>query len=84
MSNACGDVIGLESTNETAERKDGCWLNDRFVRSFDGLEYRNHVWSYDFVHCGTELMTGKAFRTLNILDEHTVVNALAISGDSAG
>ena len=32
-------------------------------------EYRNHVWSYDFVHCRTE--DGKVFRTLNILDEHS-------------
>ena len=32
-------------------------------------EYRNHVWSYDFVHCRTD--DGKAFRTLNILDEHS-------------
>ena len=31
--------------------------------------YRNHVWSYDFVHCRTD--DGKAFRTLNILDEHS-------------
>ena len=30
-------------------------------------EYRNHVWSYDFVHCRTD--AGKVFRTLSILDE---------------
>ncbi len=30
-------------------------------------EHRNHVWSYDFVHCRTD--DGKAFRTLNIIDE---------------
>ncbi len=30
-------------------------------------EYRDHVWSYDFVHCRTD--DGKVFRTLNILDE---------------
>ena len=30
-------------------------------------EYRNHVWSYDFVHCWT--YDGKVFRTLNILNE---------------
>ena len=30
-------------------------------------EYRNHIWSYDFVDCCTD--DGKAFRTLNILDE---------------
>lgn len=29
-------------------------------------EYRNHVWSHDFVHCRTD--DGKVFRTLNILD----------------
>ena len=44
------------------------WFNDgscarlRFLRS-------NHVWSYDFVHDRT--YDGKAFRTLNILDEYT-------------
>ena len=32
-------------------------------------EYCNHVCSYDFVHSRTE--DGKAFRTLNILDEHS-------------
>ena len=32
-------------------------------------EYRNHVWSYDFVHHQTG--DGKAFRTLNILGEHS-------------
>ena len=32
-------------------------------------EYRDHVWSYDFVHHHTE--DGRAFRTLNILDEFT-------------
>ena len=32
-------------------------------------EHRDHVWSYDFVHCRTD--DGKAFRTLNILDEYT-------------
>jgi len=30
-------------------------------------EYRDHVWSYDFVHHRTD--DGKVFRTLNILDE---------------
>ena len=32
-------------------------------------EYRNHVWSYDFVHHRTD--DGRAFRTLNILDEYS-------------
>ncbi len=30
-------------------------------------ERRDHVWSYDVVHCRTD--DGKAFRTLNIIDE---------------
>ncbi len=42
------------------------WLNDgSYIRLRP--EYRNHVWSYDFVHCRTD--DGKAFRTLNVLDE---------------
>ena len=42
------------------------WLNDgSCVRLRAG--YVNHVWSYDFVHHRTD--DGKAFRTLNILDE---------------
>ena len=32
-------------------------------------EYQNHVWSYDFVHHRTD--DGRAFRTLNILDEYS-------------
>lgn len=32
-------------------------------------EHRNHIWSYDFVHCRAD--DGKAFRTLNIVDEHS-------------
>ena len=32
-------------------------------------EYRDHVWSYDFVHHRTD--DGRAFRTLNILDEYS-------------
>ena len=31
-------------------------------------EYRDHVWSYDFVHHRTD--DGRAFRTLNIIDEY--------------
>ena len=30
-------------------------------------EYPNHVWSYDFVHHRTD--DGRAFRTLNVIDE---------------
>ena len=32
-------------------------------------EHRDHVWSYDFVHCRTD--DGKAFRTLIIIDEYS-------------
>ena len=32
-------------------------------------EYKNHVWSYDFVHDRTH--DGKPFRILNIIDEYT-------------
>ncbi|MEM8803980.1 MAG: IS3 family transposase [Pseudomonadota bacterium] len=42
------------------------WLNDGSCVRLRP-ERRNHVWSYDFVHCRTD--DGKAFRTLNILDE---------------
>ncbi|XHY17113.1 IS3 family transposase ISPye6 (plasmid) [Pseudoseohaeicola sp. NH-UV-7] len=42
------------------------WLNDGSCIRLKP-EYRNHVWSYDFVNCRTD--DGKAFRTLNILDE---------------
>ena len=34
-------------------------------------EYRDHVWSYDFVRCRTD--DGKVLRTLNILDEFSRV-----------
>jgi hypothetical protein len=32
-------------------------------------EYKNHVWSYDFVHERTH--EGRPFRVLNIIDEYT-------------
>ena len=32
-------------------------------------EYRDHAWSYDFVHHQND--DERAFRTLNILDEHS-------------
>jgi hypothetical protein len=44
------------------------WLNDGSCVRLRP-EYPNHVWSYDFVHCRTN--EGKAFRTLNILDEYS-------------
>ena len=49
-------------------KKGRLWMNDgSSVRLRP--EYRDHVWSYDFVHHRTD--DGKAFRTLNILDEHS-------------
>ncbi|NOE24865.1 IS3 family transposase [Ruegeria sp. HKCCD6157] len=49
-------------------KKGRLWLNDGSCVRLRP-EYRNHVWSYDFVHCRTD--DGKAFRTLNILDEYS-------------
>ena len=49
-------------------KKGRLWLNDGSCVRLRP-EYRDHVWSYDFVHCRTE--DGKVFRTLNILDEHS-------------
>ena len=49
-------------------KKSRLWLNDGSCVRLRP-EHRNHVWSYDFVHCRTD--DGKAFRTLNILDEFT-------------
>ena len=42
-------------------KKGRLWLNDGSCVRLRP-EYRNHVWSYDFVHCRTD--NGKAFRTL--------------------
>ena len=49
-------------------KKGRLWLNDGSCVRLRP-ERRNHVWSYDFVHCRTD--DGKVFRTLNILDEHS-------------
>ena len=49
-------------------KKGRLWLNNGSCVRLRS-EYRNHVWSYDFVHCRTE--DGKVFRTLNIIDEHS-------------
>jgi len=49
-------------------KKGRLWLNDGSCVRLRP-EYRNHVWSYDFVHCRTD--DGKVFRTLNIIDEHS-------------
>lgn len=47
-------------------KKGRLWLNDGSCIRLRS-EYRDHVWSFDFVHCRTD--DGKVFRTLNILDE---------------
>lgn len=49
-------------------KKGRLWLNDNSCVRLRP-ERRNHVWSYDFVHCRTD--DGKAFRTLNIIDEYS-------------
>ena len=78
--NACGDVRA-ESTNETTKERAALAesLSEHCCampcRAVDGPcvrlrpEYRNHVWSYDFMHHRTD--DGRAFRTLNILDDHS-------------
>ena len=49
-------------------KKGRLWLNDSSCVRLRP-EYRNHVWSYDFMHCRTD--DGRAFRTLNIIDAHS-------------
>lgn len=49
-------------------KKGRLWFNDGSCIRLRA-EYPNHVWSYDFVHHRTD--DGRAFRTLNILDEHS-------------
>ena len=56
---------GLKAPNKQP-KKGRLWLNDGSCVRLRP-EYRNHAWSYDFVHCRTD--DGKVFRTLNILDE---------------
>ena len=49
-------------------KKGRLWLNDGSCVRLRP-KYHNHVWSYDFMHHRTD--DGRAFRTLNILDEHS-------------
>ena len=49
-------------------KKARLWFNDGSCIRLRP-EYPNHVWSYDFVHDRTH--DGRAFRTLNLLDEFT-------------
>ena len=56
---------GLKVTQKQP-KKGRLWLNEGSCVRLRP-EYRNHVWSYDLVHCRTD--DGNVFRTLNILDE---------------
>ena len=56
---------GAEGADKATE-KGRRWLNDGSCVRLRP-QYRDHVWSSDFVHCRTD--DGKVFRTLNILDE---------------
>jgi transposase InsO family protein len=58
---------GLKVPSKQPKRK-RLWLNDGSCVRLRP-EHKNHVWSYDFVQARTE--EGKAFRVLNIIDEHT-------------
>ncbi|MEJ2372125.1 MAG: IS3 family transposase [Gemmatimonadales bacterium] len=49
-------------------KKGRLWLNDGSCIRLRPV-HRDHVWSYDFVHHRTD--DGRAFRTLNIIDEFT-------------
>jgi len=49
-------------------KKGRLWLNDGSCAPLRPT-YRDHVWSYDFVHHRTD--DGRAFRTLNLIDEFT-------------
>ena len=64
-------------------KKARLWLNDGSCIRLKP-ERRDHVWSYDFVHCRTD--DGKVFRTLNILDHCPAGDCEAIcrEGSSAG
>jgi transposase InsO family protein len=50
------------------DAKGRLWLNDGSCIRLRPA-HRDHVWSYDFVHHRTD--DGRAFRTLNIIDEFT-------------
>ena len=49
-------------------KKGRLWLNDGSCIRLRPT-YRDHVWSYDFVHHRTD--DGRVFRTLNLIDEFT-------------
>lgn len=58
---------GLKVPQRQPKRK-RLWLNESSCIRLKP-EYRNHVWSYDFVMDRTS--NGRAYRTLNIIDEYT-------------
>ena len=58
---------GLKVPRKQPKRARLWWNDGSCVRK--RAERKDHVWSYDFVHHRTD--DGKAFRTLNILDEHS-------------
>ena len=61
-------IWGEEGLKRPAKqsKKRRLWLNDGSCIRLRA-EYKNHVWSYDFVHDKT--VDGKKFRILNIIDE---------------
>jgi transposase InsO family protein len=58
---------GLKVPNKQP-KKGRLWLNDGSCIRLRPA-YRDHVWSYDFVHHRTD--DGRAFRILNIIDEYS-------------
>ena len=58
---------GLKVPSRQPKRR-RLWLNDGSCVRLRAAG-KNHVWSYDFVHSRTH--DGRAFRTLNIIDEFT-------------
>ncbi len=58
---------GLKVPKKQPKRR-RLWLNDGSCIRLRP-EYKDHVWSYDFVTARTS--DGKAFRMLNIIDEYT-------------
>jgi putative transposase len=57
---------GLKAPSKQPKRG-RLWLNDGLCVRLRP-QYRDHAWSYDFVHHETD--EGRAFRTLNIIDEY--------------
>jgi putative transposase len=67
---------GLKVPQKQPKRK-RLWLNDGSCVRLRP-RYKNHVWSYDFVH--DRIYNGKAIRMLTVIDEHTR-ECLAIAVD---